>query len=395
MPGSTAGRGVLVAPDKFKGSLPAHLVASSVAAGLRQSLPDLEIDLCPVADGGDGTLDAAISAGFRRVPMAVAGPTGQPVSAAYGERDGVALIELAEAVGLARLDQHALAPLTASTFGMGQLVEAAISAGNRTVILAVGGSASTDGGAGLVQALGAELTDVDGRPLGRGGGALARVERVDRTKMNALTEGVTFVLATDVQNPLLGPTGAAAVFGPQKGASPADVRTLEQGLTRWASVVAAMTGGDAARQPGAGAAGGVGFGAIALLGASLVSGADLVLEMVRFADRVRRAHLVITGEGSLDEQSLQGKAPLRVADASRQAGVRTVAVAGRCTLSGDLLGAAGIGRVYTLESIEPDMTRSMTHASELLELLGEQIARQEFGLDSGVPRGVNPRGTHS
>jgi glycerate 2-kinase len=370
---------VLIAPDKFKGSLPAQLVAARIAAGLRHFLPDLEIDICPVADGGDGTLDAAVSAGFRRVPAEVSGPTGLPVMAAFGEREGLALVELAAAVGLARLDRQVLAPLTASTFGAGQLINAAIRAGNRLVILAVGGSASTDGGAGLAQALGAELLDVDGRPLGRGGGTLARVHRVDLSQLNSRIDGVSFVVASDVQNPLLGPTGAAAIFGPQKGASPDDVRTLEQGLARWASVVAAATGVDAAEQPGAGAAGGVGFGAIALLGASMVSGADLVLQMVRFADRVRRARLVVTGEGSLDEQSLQGKAPQRVADASRRAGARTVAAVGRCTLSADQLNAAGIDRVYTLESIEPDVARSMAHASELLELLGEQIARAEFG----------------
>jgi glycerate 2-kinase len=379
MPGDAAGAGVLVAPDKFKGSLPARRVATHIAAGLRSWLPDLGIDQCPVADGGDGTLDAAISAGFRRVQMEVAGPTGQPVMAGYGERDGVALVELAEAVGLARLDRHALAPLTASTFGAGQLIDAAISAGNRRVILAVGGSASTDGGAGLVQALGAELSDAGGQPLGRGGGALARVDRIDLTKMNARIEGVTFVVASDVDSPLLGPTGAAAVFGPQKGASPDDVRALEHGLARWASVVAAATGVDAVTHRGAGAAGGVGYGAIAMLRASLVNGADMVLEMVHFADRVRRARLVITGEGSLDGQSLRGKAPLRVADAARRAGVRTVAAVGRCTLSGEQLSAAGIGHAYTLESVEPDMARSMARASELLEVLGTRIARSEFG----------------
>jgi glycerate 2-kinase len=383
MPGATSGSSVLVAPDKFKGSLPAHEVASSVAAGLRRSLPDLELDLCPVADGGDGTLDAAVSAGFRRVPVEVAGPTGRPVMAAYGERDGVALVELAEAVGLARLDRHALAPMTASTFGAGQLIDAAISAGNRKVVLAVGGSASTDGGAGLVQALGAELIGVDGQPLGRGGEMLARVDRVDLSTMNARVEGVGFVVASDVENPLLGPTGAAAVFGPQKGASPDEVAALEKGLASWAAVVTASTGVDAAERRGAGAAGGVGFGAIALLGASLVSGADLVLDMVRFAKRARRALLVITGEGSLDEQSLHGKAPLRVAAAARKAGVRTVAAVGRCTLPAGVLSAAGISRVYTLESVDPDIERSMTNASELLELLGEQIASAEFGLDGG------------
>jgi glycerate kinase len=370
---------VLVAPDKFKGSLSAPEVASAVARGLRRRRHDLEIDLCPVADGGEGTLDAAISAGFRRVPAEVEGPTGEPVTAAYAERDGVALVELAEASGLRRLVGDRLAPLTASTYGVGQLVAAAVSAGNRTIVLAIGGSASSDGGAGLVQALGAQLFDGSGRPLRRGGAALALIDRIDHGEMQERLDGIKFVIASDVNSPLLGPKGAAAVFGPQKGASPKDVETLERGLSRWASVVASATGVQATEQPGAGAAGGVGFGAIALLDASVVRGADMVLDMVHFADRVRGASFVITGEGSLDEQTLYGKAPVRVAEVSRLAGIPTVAVAGRCTIPDDRLIAAGIQRVYTLQAIEPDLSRSIANADSLLERTGEQVAAVELG----------------
>jgi glycerate kinase len=232
---------VLIAPDKFKGSLPAESVARAVGHGVRRVRPDLDLDLCPVADGGEGTLDAAVSAGFRRVPVEVEGPVGQPVDAAYGERDGVALIELAEAAGLRRLDGAELAPLTASTFGAGQLIDAAISAGNRTIVLAIGGSATTDGGAGIMQALGAGLMDAGGSPLGRGGGTLSRVARLDLAGLRQKLAGLTFVIASDVQNPLLGPIGAAQVFGPQKGASRQDVQALEAGLARWAAVVTAAS----------------------------------------------------------------------------------------------------------------------------------------------------------
>lgn len=294
--------------------------------------------------------------------------------AAYGERDGVALVELAEAVGLRHLIGGKLAPLTASTYGMGQLIEAAIKAGNHKIILAVGGSASSDGGAGIVQALGAKLLDDRGQPLGRGGGALEHVAQVNVVGLRTLLDGVDFVIATDVDSPLLGPTGAAAVFAPQKGASPADVAALERGLARWAAVVSESTGIDAAAHPGAGAAGGVGFAAIAILGASVVSGADMVLEMVQFDQRVRSAALVVTGEGSLDEQSLAGKAPVKVALAAQSASVPAVAVAGRCTVPEDRLFEVGIRRVYTLSALEPDLAKSIANASRLLELLGEQIA---------------------
>lgn len=370
---------VLIAPDKFKGSLSAHDVAMSIARGMRSSRFDLGFDICPVADGGEGTLDAAISAGFRRVEVQVEGPVGDPVMAAYAERDGVAVVELAEAAGLRRLPATALAPMTASSYGAGQLIDVARRAGNRTIVIAVGGSASSDGGSGLVQALGAGLFDPKGEPLGRGGGALSDIDHIDLTAMNAHMAGVRVIIATDVDSPLLGPHGAAPVFGPQKGASATEVAALEHGLTRWASVVRESTGVDAASHAGAGAAGGVGFAAITMLGASVVRGADMVLDMVRFSDRVRKAALVITGEGSLDDQSLRGKAPIRVAHAARTEGVPAIAVAGRCTLSRAALAHAGLRKAYVLQDIEPDLSKSIADASDLLERIGTQIARAELG----------------
>lgn len=376
--GQASAAHVLIAPDKFKGSLSARDVAASVARGMQRAGFGVEFDLCPVADGGEGTLDAAVAAGFRRVQVQVEGPVCDPVPAAFGERDGVALVELAEAAGLRHLADSALAPLTASTYGVGQLVDAAITAGNRTVIIAVGGSATSDGGAGLVQALGARLLDIRGKPLGRGGGALSNVGQIDLGPLNSRLDGVKVIIATDVDSPLLGPTGAARIFGPQKGASEEDVAALERGLTRWESVVKVSTGVDAANRAGAGAAGGVGFAAIAMLGAAVVRGADLVLEMVNFPERVHNSLLMITGEGSLDQQSLLGKVPIRAAYAARQAGVPTIAVAGRCTLTEQELVGAGIRSCYQLQTIEPDIGRSMANARSLLEIVGEQIAVAEL-----------------
>lgn len=370
---------LLIAPDKFKGSLSAGEVAESLEAGLRRRYgKDLDIDSCPIADGGDGTLDIAVSAGFHRVYVNVDGPTGERILASYGERDGVAFIELAEASGLRRLPGGRLAPLTASTYGTGQLIANAISRGNRTVVLAIGGSATSDGGAGLVQALGARLFSVNGDLLDRGGGALAQIERVEFADMKKRIDGVEFVIASDVDNPLLGPAGAAPVFGPQKGASPDDISALERGLSLWASVVTATTGRYAAEAPGSGAAGGVGFTGIALLNATMTSGADMVLDLVRFSDRVRDASLVITGEGSLDAQTLGGKGPARVAHHAQQAGVPVVAAAGRCTLTRSELMSAGIRNAYTLDAIQPDLSLCMAHAGELLERVGEQIAAHEL-----------------
>ncbi|HEX9034364.1 MAG TPA: glycerate kinase [Streptosporangiaceae bacterium] len=372
------GRLVLIAPDKFKGSLSAPSVASAIATGIGRARPDVAVDLCPVADGGEGTLEAAISAGFRRVQAEVEGPTGEPVRAAYGERDGVALVELAEAVGLGRLADDRLAPLTASTYGAGQLVDAAIRAGNKTIVLAIGGSATSDGGAGLVEALGAELLDIDGKPLSRGGGALTRIDQINFGSMRDRLAKVKFIIASDVTSPLLGPKGAAVVFGPQKGASVGDVYVLERGLTRWAEVITAATEKDVRDRPGAGAAGGVGFGAMALLNASIVPGAELILEMVDFAQRARRSSLVITGEGSFDEQTLFGKAPIRVAAAAQEVGTPVVAVVGRCTLPEATFTPLGIHKVYELGMLEPDLSRSMANAESLIVNISERVAVTEL-----------------
>ena len=368
---------VVIAPDKFKGSLSAPQVAAAVAAGLREVVPDVEAIEVPVADGGDGTLDAALSAGFTRVPIRVAGPTGEPVDTAYAVRDEVAVVELADACGLNRLPGGQLAALTASSGGLGQLVRAALDAGCRRIVLGIGGSASTDGGAGMLAELGVRLLDADGAPLPPGGGALERLDRVDLSGLHPAVGSTEVLLASDVDNPLLGPTGAAEVYGPQKGASPADVQVLERGLSQLVTVLAEELPNvkDAASAPGAGAAGGVGFAALALLGAQPRPGIDLLLELIDFQARLPGADLVVTGEGSLDVQTLHGKAPAGVAAAARAAGVPVVAVAGRSLLRTDELAGAGIAAAYPLSEIEPNPVRSMAHAGPLLQQMGQRIAQ--------------------
>jgi glycerate 2-kinase len=376
---------VLVAPDKFKGSLTAAQVAEHVAAGFRAAAPGVEVDQLPVADGGDGTVEAAASAGYRRVPVPAIGPTGEPVETAYAERAGVAVVELADVSGLRRLPHSRPAPLVASSHGTGDVLRAALDAGCGRIVLGVGGSAGTDGGAGMVEALGARLLDNDDKPLPQGGGELVRLRRLDLAGLHPALRSAEVVVASDVDNPLYGPHGAAAIYGPQKGASPEDVAVLDKALRHWATVVATTTGRDTADIPGAGAAGGVAFAAMAILGATLRPGIELVLDLIGFAERVPGCALVITGEGSLDEQTLRGKAPAGVAAAAGAAGVPVVAVAGRCLLEPATLREAGIQRAYALSDIESDPGRSMTDAGPLLEQLARRIAADWLPTPSPVP----------
>ena len=308
------------------------------------------------------------------ITVPATGPTGEPIIAGYALDRHRAVIELAAVVGLDRLPGGQLDPLGASTYGLGVVIKDALDRGAQEIVLGLGGSASTDGGAGMVQALGARLYDSAGQDLRPGGGALADLARVDLAPLQDTLGGARILVATDVDNPLLGPNGAAAVFGPQKGASAAEIDRLEHGLGTLARVVADAIGRDDSTQPGAGSAGGTGFAALALLNADIRPGIELVLELVDFASRLDGAGLVITGEGSLDEQSLAGKAPIGVARAAGAAGVPVVAVAGRSVLSRERLVAAGIAAAYPLSDLEPDPQRSMANAELLLKRVAGRIA---------------------
>ncbi|MEU8173753.1 glycerate kinase [Microbispora hainanensis] len=379
---------VVIAPDKFRGSLTSPEVAAHVAAGLRltgsEDVPVVEL---PVADGGDGTVDAVVASGFTRVETEVTGPAGDPVTASYAVRDEpgarVAVIELAEASGLRRLPGDAV-PLTATSRGTGELIAHAVRHGATRIVLGLGGSACTDGGAGMAQALGVRLLDAAGNDLPAGGAALRDLHTIEAS---GLLRGFEVIVASDVDNPLLGPYGAAAVYGPQKGASPQDVAVLEAGLARLAAVAAHTHGlaGAAehdgvvramgvAGRPGAGAAGGVGFGALTFLGAEIRPGIGYLLDLVEFDRHVEGARLVITGEGSIDEQTLRGKAPVGVAAAAAKHGVPVVAVCGRRTVGDDELRAAGIEAAYALTDVEPDVRRCMAEAGPLLERLAARVA---------------------
>ncbi len=371
----------MLAPDKFKGSLTASEVAAALAAGIARVAPDTEIRRLPVADGGDGTVDVFVAAGWERVWVEAVGPTGQPCTASYAIRGDTAVVELAEVVGLVKLPGGQPDPMHSGTYGLGLLIRDALDRGIREIVLAVGGSSSSDGGAGMLQALGLRILDGDGAESARGAAALADARRVDFSDLHPAIAETTFVLASDVDNPLLGAHGAVAVFGPQKGATARQCVELEAALTNWAELIEAAApagigteAADVAEHPGAGAAGGTGFGAMAVLGARPRPGIEAILELIDFTTRATDADLVVTGEGALDEQTLRGKAPAGVAAAAARAGTPVVAVAGRCALAAGQLRAAGFARCYPLSELEPDPARSIAKAASLLERLGARIA---------------------
>lgn len=367
---------VVVASDSFKGSRTSTQVGTAVRAGILDAVPDAEVVVVPVADGGEGTLAAALASGFEPLPATVHGPTGELVDTVVAVRaaDRTVVVEMADACGLGRLPGGVLRPLETSSRGLGDAIRAALAVRPRTLVVAVGGSASTDGGAGMLSALGARIVGRGGEQLPDGGAALARVTAVDLTTIDPRLRDVDVVLAADVDSPLLGPRGAAAVFGPQKGATPDAVSVLEDALAHWASVVAP----EGAGRPGAGAAGGVGFALLAVVGARRRPGVDLVLDLVGLDAVVSGADLVVTGEGSLDAQTAAGKAVAGVARRGAAAGVPVVAVCGRTSLRAKDIHSLGLESAYSLGDLEPDVSRSMTDADALLRHTGARIARERL-----------------
>ncbi len=323
---------VLVAPDSFKGSLDQREAAAAIAAGIRRARPGAVVTELPLSDGGEGWLATLVGADpvGRVESVAVTGPLGEPVEGRFGLIEGgrTAVVEVASASGLHLVEPSPATFRAASSHGTGQLIAAALGAGARRVLVGLGGSATTDGGAGLAVALGARLLDAEGAPLGPGGAALARLASVELAGLDPRLAAAEVLAATDVDNPLLGPLGAAAVYGPQKGAGAEDVAPVEAALAAFADLVEAAVGRRLREVPGAGAAGGLGFGLLAFCGADLVRGIDVALDAVGFDAALAVADLVITGEGRIDRQTLQGKVPAGVAGRARAAGVPCYAIGG-------------------------------------------------------------------
>jgi glycerate 2-kinase len=328
---------VLVAPDKFKGTLTARQAAEAIELGWRRARPRDRVELLPLADGGEGTLDALVPAdgdtSGRRIRRRVAGPLGDPVDAVFGVRDTTGVVEMARASGLELLAGDRRDPLRATTRGTGELIRAALAEEVERLLVCIGGSATNDGGAGMAQALGVRLLDAAGRDIADGGAALLDLARIDLRGSDPRLGRVTVIGVTDVDNPLCGPIGASAVYGPQKGANPGHVQVLDRALGHLAAVVHRDLGIDLAHEPGAGAAGGLGFGLMAFCGARLRRGVEVVMEAVGFEERVATADLVVTGEGSFDEQSLRGKVPDGVRRACELAGVPLAVLCGRVSIA--------------------------------------------------------------
>jgi glycerate 2-kinase len=322
---------IVVAPQSFKGSLEAPQVAEAIARGVRQVFPDAEIVLLPLADGGEGTVRTLVQCSKgRTVTTRVLGPLERPVNASWGLLgDGqTAVIEMAAASGLPLLRRYERNPMRTTSFGTGELIRHALDMGVGKLIVGIGGSATNDGGAGMAEALGARFLDANGERLPRGGGPLSRLDRIDVSELDPQTNGIDVQVACDVNNPLLGPTGASEIYGPQKGADPEMVKELDAGLAHYANVLERDLGKNVKDIPGAGAAGGLGAGLVAFLDAKLRPGTEIIFEAIGLESVLEGADLVFTGEGRIDGQDLFGKAPMEVAKRAKRLGIPSIAIAG-------------------------------------------------------------------
>ena len=369
---------ILVAPQEFKGSISALSVAEAAKVGVLRVFPKSEVVLCPVADGGDGTLETLVEVSGGEVRTCnVRNPIGETITAQWGAMgDGVtAVIEMARTSGLALLSLDERDPLNASTFGLGQAILEALNEGFRNFIVGIGGSATNDAGAGMAQALGATLLDSEGRSIGSGGAALANLRSIDVSKMDPRIEGSHFMVACDVSNPLTGAEGASAVYGPQKGATPAMVAELDNALLNFADIVKKDIGKNVSGISGAGAAGGLGAGMLAFMGAELKAGVDIVLETVRLKEKLAGVDLVITGEGGMDFQTVYNKAPIGVARIAAELNIPTVAIAGLLGQNFTVVHDHGIRAATSIVDGPITLEESSERASELISNSVEESLR--------------------
>lgn len=387
----TGGMKVLIAVDKFKGSLSGVELSQELLAGITRQIGEnshLHTLICPIADGGDGTVDAAIAAGYTEVtcPATASLPgvgEGGTVLARYAldSSTGTAVIEIAEAAGLWRLDPDQLDTWRATSYGAGEIILHALDAGATRLVIGVGGSATTDGGAGMLRALGASFTDASGQELAPGGGALADLAAVDVSGLDSRLAATEIIVACDVTNPLTGGNGAAAVYGPQKGATEEQVQLLDANLQKLADMVEGalnVSRGTYAEAPGAGAAGGLGFACLAALGATMRPGVDIAFELTGFNEKLPGADLVITGEGKLDTQTLQGKGPVGVVAAAREAHIPVVAICGANELDESAWRGAGFAAAYSVLGTGVTLQESLANPRPYVRALGEQVAAEHI-----------------
>ncbi len=383
---------VIAAPDSFKGSLSGPLVARAIARGVRRACPDCIVNEIPIADGGEGTLEALVQArqGEYRA-YTVQGPLGQPVAAQLGliASGRIGVIEMAQASGLLLITPEQRNPLLTSTFGTGELIRAALDLGCQELIITIGGSATVDGGLGMLAALGAKFYDNEHQELAPVGASLAHLAQVDITGLDKRLQTCRITIASDVTNPLCGPTGAAAVFGPQKGATPAMVALLDQGLHNFAQATLTATGVDVLDLPGGGAAGGLGAALIAYAGGVMRSGIDVVLDTIDIDTRLVGASLVFTGEGRMDGQSAQGKAPAGLARRAQAHGCPVVALVGSVGENYEAVFEQGITGVFPVLSAPTDLASAMEHAADSVADTAYRV--MHFYLGVTAVAGASPR----
>ena len=369
---------IVIAPQAFKGSLSALNVANAVQKGVRRIFPDAQILTCPVADGGDGTLETLVeSSGGKIMETNVADPTGKPIVAQWGAMgDGnTAVIEMARTSGLALLTLEERDPLNATTYGLGEIIVSALNKGFRKFIVGIGGSATNDAGAGMAQALGIKLMDREGRNLVFGGAALQNLSVIDTSSIDQRVLESNFQIACDVNNPLTGPEGASAVYGPQKGATEENVRQLDSALGVFAEVAKRDLGKDISNLEGAGAAGGLGAGMIAFVEGHLRAGVDIVLDTVNLAEKLESADLVITGEGSIDFQTVYNKAPIGVARMAKARGIPTIGISGMLGKNYRIVHNHGIDAALSIANGPISLEESLQNAPSLISEAVEESLR--------------------
>jgi glycerate kinase len=368
---------IVVAIDSFKGSMSSVEAASRVEIGIKRANPEAKVIKTPIADGGEGTVEALIAgAGGTTRVRTVTGPLGLPVESVFGVlNSGAAVIEMAAAAGLTLVPEDKRNPCLTTTRGVGELIIAALDQGCKKIVLGIGGSATNDGGAGMAQALGISFRDKEGRELRAGGGALSSLASIDLSGLDRRVRDCEIVVASDVRNPLCGEFGASAVYGPQKGASPDMVRELDQNLAHLAAVTKDQLGADMADVRGSGAAGGLGYGLMAYCGAGIGSGIDTVLDIVGFDGHMADCGLVITGEGRIDAQSAYGKAPVGVARRAKRYGVPVIAIAGGIGEGADAVRNEGIDAIISTVDGAMTLEAAMKNCGPLLEGAAERIMR--------------------
>jgi len=356
---------IVIAPDSFKGSLTALEVSDAIEQGIREIFPESEIVKIPMADGGDGTAHCLVNAtGGKILIEKVTGPLGDEVLASYGILGDkkTAVIEMAEASGLTLVPENRRNPLVTTTYGTGQLIKFALDQGCRKMIIGIGGSATNDGGAGMVQALGAKLLDKDGEEIGFGGGELKKVFRIDTKYLDNRLSETKVLVASDVSNPLCGPQGASRIYGPQKGATPEVIEELDESLAYFAGIIKRDLNKDVKDIPGAGAAGGLGASLIAFLNAELRPGIEIIIEIVKLEQAIKGADLVITGEGKIDSQTIYGKAPIGVAKIAKKYHIPVIAVAAIIGNDADIVYQYGINTLLKIS--EPPMNLNESKAKK-------------------------------